>query len=61
MITKIEAGKIAVNAGIPMIIANSKEDNILNRLVQGKIREPYFYLEIPILIPEKNGLVLVQK
>lgn len=42
MITKIEAGKIAINAGIPMIIANSKEDNILNRLVQGEDKGTLF-------------------
>ncbi len=36
MVTKIEAGKISINAGIPMIIANSSEDNIINKLVQGE-------------------------
>ena len=36
MITKIEAGKIAVNAGIPMVIANSKLDNGLNRIFAGE-------------------------
>lgn len=42
MVTKIEAGKIAVNAGIPMIIANSKEDNIINKLVQGEDKGTLF-------------------
>ena len=36
MFTKISAGKIAGNAGIPMVIANSKEENILNRLFAGE-------------------------
>ena len=36
MITKIGAGKIAVNSGIPMIIAKSRQENILNRLVSGE-------------------------
>lgn len=42
MITKIEAGKIAVNAGIPMIIANSSEENIINRIVQGENKGTLF-------------------
>ncbi len=32
MFTKIEAAKISGSAGIPMIIANSKTENVLNRI-----------------------------
>ncbi len=42
MITKIEAGKIAISAGIPMMIANSQEENILNRLIQGEDKGTLF-------------------
>lgn len=36
MITKIGAGRISVNSGIPMIIANSRQENVLNRLARGE-------------------------
>lgn len=42
MITKIEAGKISVNAGIPMIIANSREDNIINKIIEGQDKGTLF-------------------
>jgi len=42
MITKIEAGKIAINAGIPMIIANSREENVLNKIMQGEEKGTLF-------------------
>jgi len=36
MRTKIEAAKLAMNAGIPVIIANGAEENILLRIVEGE-------------------------
>ncbi len=36
MKTKIEAAKLAMNAGIPVIIANGAEENILLRIVEGE-------------------------
>lgn len=36
MATKISAAKVATNAGIPMIIANGAEDNIIRRLIHGE-------------------------
>lgn len=36
MITKISAASIAVNAGIPMMIAHGAEEHILRRLMQGE-------------------------
>ncbi|MCG2712017.1 MAG: glutamate 5-kinase, partial [Candidatus Omnitrophica bacterium] len=36
MITKIEAAKIAVNAGIPMVIANGQNKDILEQIVKGQ-------------------------
>ena len=36
MITKITAARIAVNAGIPLMIGHGAEDNILRRLTSGE-------------------------
>lgn len=36
MATKISAAKVATNAGIPMIIANGAEDNIIRRIIHGE-------------------------
>ncbi|MBM7556198.1 glutamate 5-kinase [Halanaerobacter jeridensis] len=36
MATKIEAAKIATKAGIPMIIANGKQDKVLTKIIEGK-------------------------
>jgi len=36
MKTKIEAAKLAMNAGIPVIIANGAKENILLRIVEGE-------------------------
>ncbi len=36
MLTKIEAAKIAVNAGIPMVIANGQNKDILEQIVKGQ-------------------------
>ena len=36
MITKIEAAKITVNAGIPMVIANGQNEDILEQIVKGQ-------------------------
>lgn len=46
MITKIEAAKIAIDSGIPCVIANGRKDNILLSVV----REP-----------EKNGTLFLSK
>ncbi|MGF7186182.1 glutamate 5-kinase [Desulfitispora alkaliphila] len=37
MMTKILAAKIAINSGIPMIIANSSERGVLQQIVEGNI------------------------
>ncbi len=42
MVTKLEAARIAVNSGIPVIIANGRTRNILPELVQGKGRGTRF-------------------
>lgn len=36
MCAKIQAAKICTNSGVPMIIANSSEENVLNRIVMGE-------------------------
>ena len=36
MATKVSAAKMAVNAGIPLLIANSKEKDILRRIMDGE-------------------------
>ncbi|MCC6012895.1 MAG: glutamate 5-kinase [Candidatus Verstraetearchaeota archaeon] len=36
MITKIKAAKIVMEAGIPMVIANSSIDNVLERIISGE-------------------------
>ncbi len=36
MKTKIEAAKLAVNAGIPVVIANGEKENILLRIIEGE-------------------------
>ncbi|MHC1599459.1 MAG: glutamate 5-kinase [Candidatus Methanospirareceae archaeon] len=36
MKTKIQAAKVVINAGIPMVIANGGEENILLRIIEGE-------------------------
>jgi glutamate 5-kinase len=36
MATKIKAAKIVMEAGIPMVIANSSIDNVLERIISGE-------------------------
>ena len=36
MATKIEAGKIAVNSGTTMVIANGSKNNVLRRVIEGQ-------------------------
>lgn len=49
MYTKIQAAKICWNSGVKMIIANGKNDNILNRIVSGeKIGTTFLPMKNPI-------------
>ncbi len=43
MRSKLNAAEICVNAGIPVIIANSRKKNILSRLVKGEEEGTFFY------------------
>ncbi|NLZ38636.1 MAG: glutamate 5-kinase [Firmicutes bacterium] len=42
MITKLMAAEIAVNSGVPMIIADGKEPHVLQRLLEGENIGTYF-------------------
>lgn len=42
MITKLEAGRIATESGIDMIIANSDTNDILQRIVEGEVIGTHF-------------------
>jgi len=42
MKTKLEAAEIVTSSGIPMIIANSRRDNVLTDIVEGKIVGTFF-------------------
>lgn len=37
MFTKVQAAKIATSSGIPMVIADSKEEAVLHRIVSGEV------------------------
>ncbi|MFA5881943.1 MAG: glutamate 5-kinase [Eubacteriales bacterium] len=36
MVTKIQAAKVAMSSGFPMIIAHGKEENVINRILSGE-------------------------
>ncbi len=54
MITKIEAAKIAVNAGIPCVIANGKQKDILLSLAEKPYLEGTLFLPRKVCLTEKK-------
>lgn len=42
MVTKIQAGKVAVNMGIPMVIANCGQEGVLTQLLSGQLTGTLF-------------------
>lgn len=53
MITKLEAAKIAIDSGIPCVIANGREENIICRIVS----DPEAGGEWSLFLPKDKGLV----
>lgn len=56
MITKIQAAKIATNAGIPMVIASARETSILKKIVSGDKIGTKFHPKISKLESKKRWL-----
>lgn len=56
MITKIEAAKIAVDSGIPCIIANGRREDILKRIVEEPVKSGIWTLFLP-----KKGFLAAKK
>jgi len=42
MVTKLQAAEIAVNSGIPLVIAGGREPDILHRILAGEVAGTYF-------------------
>lgn len=56
MITKLEAAKIATNAGIAMVIANGRRDDILLKIIQGQKVGTWFLPKKEKLLAKKHWL-----
>lgn len=56
MLTKIQAGKIAVKSGVAMVIANGSEDQVIGRILSGEKLGTLFYPQEKSLHSKKKWI-----